>query len=200
MGVAFDPDRVVWFGSAAEFGDWLEANHGTADEIWLGRWKKHTGRQEMTWAESVDEALRFGWIDSIVRSIDGDRSAQRFTPRKKNSVWSNTNIANVERLTAEGRMHPAGLAAFEARRADRTGIYSFEQPEQEFTPAQVREFKRHREAWAWFEAQPPGYRRSAIHWVVSAKKPETRERRLAVLIDDSANGLRLKQFTWEKRP
>jgi uncharacterized protein YdeI (YjbR/CyaY-like superfamily) len=200
MAVVFDPDRVVFFDSAAAFGEWLEANHATAAEIWVGHWKTHTGRRAMTWSESVDEALRFGWIDSIVRRIDDERHAQRFTPRKLGSVWSNVNIDKIAALTAAGRMHPAGLAAFEARRTDRSGIYSFEQPEQEFTTAQIKEFRKHRKAWAWFEACPPSYRRSAIHWVVSAKKPETRDRRLAMLIDDSAKELRLKQFTWEKRP
>ena len=163
MAVPFDPDDVVWFDSARAFGDWLEAHHASEPHIWLGQWKKHTGKQAMTWSESVDEALRFGWIDSVLHRIDDERHAQRFTPRKPKSVWSNVNIEKVAALTAAGRMHPAGLAAFEARSADRSGIYSFERPEQEFTPAQLKEFKKHRKAWKWFETQAPSYRRSAIH-------------------------------------
>lgn len=199
MAVRFDPDRVLWFDSAAAFGAWLEQHHATETDLWLGQWKKHTGKQAMTWSESVDEALRFGWIDSVLHRIDDERHAQRFTPRKVGSVWSNINVEKVAVLTAAGRMHPAGLTAFEARRTDRTGVYSFEQPEQAFSPEQIKEFKKHRQAWTWFEARSPSYRRSAIHWVVSAKKPETRERRLATLISDCQNEMLLKQFTWEKR-
>lgn len=194
MPVVFDPDAVLYFDSPAAFGAWLAEHHATATEVWVGQWKKHTGRQTMTWAESVDEALCWGWIDSVRYKVDDERSAQRFTPRKPRSVWSNVNVQKVADLTAAGRMQPPGLAAFEARREDRSGIYSFEQPEQELSREQVRVFKRDRKAWAWFEGQPPGYRRQAIHWVVSAKKPETRERRLATLVDDSAQELRVKHL------
>src|SRR5215213_8002692 len=159
----------IYFESPAEFRAWLEAHHETATELLVGFHKKGTGRPSLTWSQSVDQALCFGWIDNVRRSLGDDAYTIRFTPRKPNSTWSNINVAKVAELTAAGLMRPAGIAAFERRRADRTGTYSFEGNASELTPAEIEEFRRHEAAWRWFEQQPPGYRRTAGHWVASAK-------------------------------
>jgi uncharacterized protein YdeI (YjbR/CyaY-like superfamily) len=154
----------------------------------------------MTWTESVREALCFGWIDGIRRSLGDERYTIRFTPRKPQSNWSSLNVRHVEELIREGRMTPAGLAAYEARRPDRTAVYAFEQRHAaRLEPEQEKRFHADPEAWEFFERQPPSYRRTAIYWVVSAKRAETRERRLAVLIADSAAGRRLAQLTPPRR-
>jgi uncharacterized protein YdeI (YjbR/CyaY-like superfamily) len=189
-------NEPLWFDDAAGWRAWLEANHDRAPEVWVGMYKKHSARHNMTWSEAVDEALCFGWIDSVMHRIDDERHAQRFSPRKPASNWSAVNVAKIERLRAAGLLHDAGEAAFARRREDRTGVYSFEQA----TPAELTAGQRARldadeAAAAFFDAQPPGYRRTAIHWVTSAKKPETRERRLATLIEDSAAGRRLKHLS-----
>ena len=186
----------LWFDDAAGWRAWLEANHDRATEVWVGMYKKHSSRHNMTWSEAVDEALCFGWIDSVMHRIDGERHAQRYSPRKPGSIWSAVNVAKIERLRAEGRMHQAGEAAFAKRRADRTGVYAFEREQPaELTPEQRALLDAEPGAAAFFDAQPPGYRRTALHWVVSAKRPETRDRRLATLIADSAAGRRLKHLS-----
>ena len=177
---------ATFFETPATFARWLRRNHRTAIELWVGYYKRATGRPSLTWPESVREALRFGWIDGLRRSIDGESYKIRFTPRRPRSNWSQINIRFAEDLIAEGRMEPAGLAAFEARAAPRSGVYSYEQ-EAGAAEAQVeRELKRNRAAWAFFQAQPPWYRRTCARWVMSAKKEETRRRRLDTLIADSA--------------
>ena len=185
-----------FFAIPDDFRAWLEKHHASATELVVGFHKKHTGRASMTWTESVREALCYGWIDGIRRSLGDDSYTIRFTPRKPGSNWSSRNVRHVEELTREGRMAPAGLAAFEARRPDRTGVYSFErrQPAR-LEPAQERQFQTNKAAWKFFESQPPSYRKTAVHWVVSAKREETRSRRLAQLIEDSAAGRRLAQLT-----
>lgn len=181
-----------FFKNAAAFRAWLEKNHATTTELWVGLYKKAHAHRGITYHDALMEALCFGWIDGVMRRIDDESHMQRFTPRKSGSTWSNINVAHVERLTAEGRMAPAGLAAFKARSAAKTGIYSFERKEPaQFPPAQLREFKAHAAAWKFFSAQPPGYRRIATHHVISAKQEETRARRLAKLIAASAAGQRL---------
>jgi uncharacterized protein YdeI (YjbR/CyaY-like superfamily) len=153
----------------------------------VGYFKKGSGRASMTWPESVDEAVCFRWIDGIRKRIDDDRYMIRFTPRRPGSIWSAVNISRVVALTAEGRMRPAGRKAFEARREGRSGIYSYEQRDQAAFPAAIEErFRAEKAAWAWFEAQPKGYRQNTIRWVMTAKREETRERRLTTLIEDSA--------------
>ncbi|MGH2805998.1 MAG: YdeI/OmpD-associated family protein [Actinomycetota bacterium] len=182
----------IFFHSPAEFRRWLERNHDKRDELWLGYYKKASGKPSLTWAEAVDQALCFGWIDGVRKSLDAERSIQRFTPRRPKSNWSAVNIANVKRLKKAGLMHPAGLAAFEKRTDARAGLYSYEQRKDlTFEPVQLKRFKAHRAAWKFFEAQPPGYRQVQVYRVVSAKKEETRERRLQQLIDASAEGRRL---------
>jgi uncharacterized protein YdeI (YjbR/CyaY-like superfamily) len=176
--------KPVFFGTPEEFGAWLEEHHEGEAELIVGYHKKGSGKPSMTWAESVEQALRFGWIDGIRRTLDEDSYTIRFTPRKPSSNWSAKNVATVERLKAEGAMAPAGLRAYEARRADRTGIYSFERRKAAKLPPDFEErFRASRRAWEWFTSRPPGYRRTATHWVVSAKRDETRQRRLQTLID-----------------
>ena len=179
----------LFFTTPAELRDWLDEHHETADEVIVGAWKKSTGKPTLTWPEIVEEALCVGWIDSIRRSVPGDGWAIRLTPRRKRSIWSAVNVAKVAELRVAGRMRPAGEAAFAARRDDRTAIYSFEQlVDPELEPAETARFRANDAAWAWFSAKPPSFRKQALHWVISAKKPETRERRLATLIEDSAAG------------
>lgn len=150
----------------------------------------------MTWPESVEEALCFGWIDGVRRRVDDHRYTIRFTPRKPRSIWSTVNVRNVERLKSEGRMRPVGLAAFDARTAARSEVYAYEnRTAAKFGPADIKRFKAQKEAWTFFMARPPSYRTSAIWWVVSAKKAETSERRSATLIADSAAGRTLKHLT-----
>ena len=187
---------AIYFSSPAELGAWLERHHESESELWLGYWKKATGKPSLTWSQAVDEALCYGWIDGIVRRVDDERHIQRFTPRKPSSNWSAVNIAKVEQLRAAGRMRAAGEAAFARRRADRSGVYSYEQrKDPQLEPEQERRFRANAAAWEYFLEQPPSYRRPALWWVVSAKRPETRERRLATLIEDSAARRTLKQLT-----
>ncbi len=183
-----DPDEVVFFATTAELRDWFDANHQSADELWLGYHKKRTGRPTISWSDAVDEALCVGWIDSVRYSLDDDRSAQRFTPRRPGSVWSAINVRKVGELTAQGRMRPAGLAAFEARDPGRTAIYSHEQAEVALSDHETALIRVDDAAWADWERRPPSYRRTVTHWIASAKKPETRARRLAALIEASAAG------------
>jgi uncharacterized protein YdeI (YjbR/CyaY-like superfamily) len=194
MGEA-EPE-VHFFASPAELRDWLDANHETAAELWLGYHKKATGRPTVSWSEAVDEALCVGWIDSVRYSIDAERSRQRFTPRRKGSNWSSINIAKVAELTAEGRMRPAGLAAFEQRAEAKSGVYSYENRHvAAFNPAEEAAFRAEATAWAWFESRPPSFRTAATWWVVSAKRDETRQRRFAELVAESAAGRMPKHLT-----
>lgn len=177
-----------FFKSPSEFRAWLQANHATARELVVGFYKKGTGIRSITWPESVDEALCFGWIDGVRHSIDERCYSNRFTPRRAGSNWSLVNTRRVEALTREGRMHPAGLAAFRARDARKTGVYSFERETARLPAAFVRQLRANEKAWTYFQAAAPYYRRLVTYWVVSAKQEATRARRLAVLIDSSAKG------------
>jgi uncharacterized protein YdeI (YjbR/CyaY-like superfamily) len=186
----------IFFESPEAFYAWLEENHDTATEVYVGYWKKHTGKPSLTWSQAVDQALCFGWIDTRVNRIDEDSHMQRFTPRKPGSNWSKVNVEKMKKLTEAGRVKPAGLAAFERRREDRTGVYSFERKEAaRLEPEQEERFRANDAAWEFFQSQAPWYKRTAIHLVTSAKKSETRERRLNQLIEDSAAGRRLNQLT-----
>ena len=179
----------AFYATPQEWRAWLEQNHADAREHWVGFHKRGTGRPSITWPEAVDQALCFGWIDGVRRRIDDTSYSIRFTPRKARSTWSAVNIKRMKELVDEGRVAPAGLAAFERRTDDRSAIYSYEQRKAaKLDPDQERRLRAHERARAYFEAQPPSYRRAAIHWVTSAKKPETRERRLAQLIECSAAG------------
>jgi uncharacterized protein YdeI (YjbR/CyaY-like superfamily) len=178
-----------FFATPAELRAWFEAHHADEDELVIGYYRKASGRSGVTWQQSVDEALCFGWIDGIRRRIDEQSYSNRFTPRRKRSNWSAINIARVRELIAEGRMTPAGLAAFEARDDDRSAIYSYEQRHKaKLSPEQEARLRADPAAWERFQSRPPSWRRAAVYWVTSAKKPETRERRLAQLIECSAAG------------
>jgi len=183
--------KVQHFKSAANFHAWLEANHASATELWVGFYKKDSGKGGITYAEALDEALCFGWIDGVRKRVDELSFTQRFTPRKPKSNWSLINIGHVERLKKAGRMMPAGLKAFAVREAARSGVYSFENRPRELSPELERQFKAHKSAWEFFQQQPPGYRRLVIFRVMSAKQEETRQRRLAQLMSASKQGRRL---------
>jgi uncharacterized protein YdeI (YjbR/CyaY-like superfamily) len=186
----------IFFETPAEFRAWLEEHHTDETELLVGFHKKGTGRPSMTWAESVGQALCFGWIDGVRRGLDEHSYTIRFTPRKARSTWSAVNIKRAKELVEEGLMRPAGLAAFERRSDDRSRIYAYEQRKQaKLDPAAEKEFRADRKAWAFFSEQAPWYRRNATHWVISAKKEETRRRRLGQLIGDSAAGRRLEHLT-----
>jgi uncharacterized protein YdeI (YjbR/CyaY-like superfamily) len=186
----------AFFATPAEFRAWLERHHADRRELLVGFHKKGSGRPSITWQESVDEALCFGWIDGVRRSLGPDSYTIRFSPRQPRSTWSAVNVKRVGELIEEGRMTPAGLAAFEARTGDRTGIYSYEQRRHAaLDDEQERRFRALPAAWEYFQGRPPSYRRAAIHWITSAKRPETRERRLATLIEDSAAGRPIKPLS-----
>jgi uncharacterized protein YdeI (YjbR/CyaY-like superfamily) len=188
--------HAIFFASSEEFRAWLEEHHATATELLVGFHKKGTGRPTMTWTEAVREALCFGWIDGIRRSLGDESYTIRFTPRNPRSNWSSLNVRHVEELIREGRMTPAGLAAYGSRTAERTGVYAFEQRHSARLDRQQQErFRADPKAWEFFQDQPASYRQTAIYWVVSAKREETRARRLATLISDSAAGRRLAQLT-----
>lgn len=181
-----------FFRNAAAFRTWLEKHHAGASELIVGFRKVGSGIPSMTWPESVDEALCFGWIDGVRRRVDDVSYVIRFTPRRKGSIWSAVNLAKVEALIAAKRMHPAGLAAFEARSEKRTGLYSFEQEHPvELAPLEAREFRKNKPAWKYFQAVAPSYRKAITYWVISAKQPGTRARRLALLVEACAEGRRL---------
>ncbi|GAA1829649.1 YdeI/OmpD-associated family protein [Agromyces salentinus] len=188
------PERpAVFFADAEEFRAWLEENHETATELWMGLYKKQSEKRGLTWAEAVPVALCYGWIDSVSQRIDDEARRQRWSPRKPASIWSAVNIAHVERLIAEGRMRPAGLAAYERRRADRSGVYSHESADEILPPESVARLEANPAASAFWQAATPTYRRTVTHWVLTAKQEATRERRLVQVIDDSAAG-RLVSF------
>ena len=182
---------VVFFPTPADLRKWFKKNHGTAEELWVGFYKVSSGKPSITWPESVDEALCVGWIDGIRKTIDDESYRIRFTPRKKVSTWSAVNIRRVKALTEEKRMQAAGLKAFEVRRQNRSGTYSYEQRSTEFDEPYLSLMKKNKAASMFFEAQPPSYRKTLIWYVVSAKQEETRLRRLKTLIEHSARGRRL---------
>ena len=187
----FTPTDVTHFATPAALCEWFAKHHLTASELWVGFYKKDSGKRSITWPESVDEALCAGWIDGIRKSLGEDSYVIRFTPRKRTSVWSNVNVKRVQVLTAEQRMLAVGIAAFEARTPEKSGIYAFERETAELSAADIRAFKKHKAAWKFFEAQPPYYRRRMNWYVISPKREETREKRLQLLIEASADGRRL---------
>jgi uncharacterized protein YdeI (YjbR/CyaY-like superfamily) len=180
--------NVVFFKSPRDFRRWLKTEHQKTGELWVGFYKKATGTPSITYPEALDEALCFGWIDGVRKSIDADAYMQRFTPRKPKSQWSAVNIKRAQKLAESGRMHPAGLKAFEGAE-NQTRTYSYEQRRQAgFDKVSERPFRTNAKAWDFFQAQPPWYRRTCAFWVLSAKKEETRKKRLATLIADSDRG------------
>jgi uncharacterized protein YdeI (YjbR/CyaY-like superfamily) len=200
--ITFDPvNDPVYFASASDLRAWLEQNGETANEVWVGFYRASTGKRTLTWPEVVDEALCFGWIDSVRMGVDHERFANRLTPRRAGSVWSAINVAKVERLRAEGRMRAAGEKAFALRREARTAIYSYEAPGREYSLSQedLARLRANPDAWAYWEARPPSYRRLAAAWIQTAKQQQTRERRLDALIEDSAAGRPIKPLRYGTR-
>ena len=186
--------KPTFFPAPADLRRWLARNHARVQELWVGFHKKGTGRPSITWPESVDEALCFGWIDGIRRSLERDRYVIRFTPRRARSIWSAVNIRRVQALRRQGRMRPAGLAAYARRTRERSRVYSFEQRPQALPPRYQKVLRARPKAWAFLRAQPPGYRRVVAWWVVSAKQEATRARRLASLVRHSEAGRRIPPF------
>lgn len=187
--------KTTAFASAAAWRRWLERHHSVASEILLRCRKAHAGGPGVGYREALDEALCYGWIDGVRRRIDDDGFSVRFTPRKRGSIWSAVNIRRAGELQAEGRMHPAGLAAFEQRIERRSRVYSYENRNVALSAAYGRRFRENPRAWAWFQAQPPWYRRTSVFWVMSAKREETRLRRLGTLLRCSAEGRTIPSLT-----
>jgi uncharacterized protein YdeI (YjbR/CyaY-like superfamily) len=185
--------KPKFFRTPADFHRWLEKNHTTAAELWVGFHKKDSGKASITWPESVDEALCFGWIDGIRKRVDEISYQIRFSPRRHGSIWSAINIKRAKELAKQRRMHLAGLKAFAARIENKSGIYSYEQRNTDLPEAYARLLKKKKAAWDFFQIQPPSYRRMIGWWIVSARKNETRMARLAKLISESAKGKRLFQ-------
>ena len=190
--------KPIFFKTQPDFRRWFEKHHDTSDELLVGFYKKGSGRASITWPQSVDEALCFGWIDGIRRSIDDISYTIRFTPRRPSSVWSAINTRRAQELIDQDLMRPAGLAAFQLRKEYKSGIYSYEQRGENLPARYEKEIQRNKTAWAFFQAQSPWYRKTVWWWVVSAKKEETRLKRLAMLIEDSANGRTIAGFKRNK--
>lgn len=190
------PPKPKFFPTPSDWRAWLEKNHATTEEFWVGFYKRDSGRSSITWPESVDGALCFGWIDGVRKSIDAISYMIRFTPRKSRSVWSAINIKRVSELKKLGLMHPAGLAAFEKRDGARSAIYAYEQRKTAKLPPEFeKQFRKQSEAWSFFQSQPPWYQRTSTYWVISAKKEETRLKRLATLIDCSQRKRNIPSLT-----
>lgn len=189
--------KIVFFKTPSEFCHWLEKHHAQSTELWVGFYKKGVGKASITWPESVDEALCFGWIDGIRKSLDDLSYTIRFTPRKARSIWSAVNFKRMQELIKLKRVRPAGLRAFEVRSEQRSAIYSYEQRVHKLDDAYEKKLRANRKAEMFFRSQAPWYQRTASYWVMSAKKEETRLKRLATLIDDSANERRIGPL---KRP
>jgi uncharacterized protein YdeI (YjbR/CyaY-like superfamily) len=181
-----------FFKTQAQWRAWLEKNHATKDELQVGLYRNHAAHLGVTYKQALDEALCFGWIDAVRHSIDADHWTIRFTPRKKSSIWSKVNLKRAQELLDEGLMHEAGKRAFLERNPKRQGLYSFENQPQSLTPELEQKLRANKKAWAFFAAEPPWYQRTCTFWVMSAKKDETRARRFAELLADSASGVRIK--------
>jgi len=188
-----------FFTKLADWRAWLEKNHADFEELWVGFYKRDSGRSSITWPESVDGALCFGWIDGVRKSIDAHSYKIRFTPRRQRSIWSAINIKRTKELSRLGQMHAAGLAAFEKRNGGRSAIYAYEQRKTAKLPADfAKQFRAKADAWSFFQSQPPWYQRTSTYWVISAKKEETRVKRLSILIDCSARKQNIPSLNRER--
>jgi uncharacterized protein YdeI (YjbR/CyaY-like superfamily) len=182
--------RPTFFSSPEKFRAWLEQNHARESELLVGFHKKSSGKKSVSYAEALDEALCFGWIDGVRKNLDETSYTIRFTPRKPRSIWSNINVNHVERLKNEGRMHAAGLEAYARRDPERTGIYAFENEPRQLSPAYEKIFRQNKEAWKFFETMAPSLKKVSMYWIMSAKKEETRLRRLKHVIENSEKGVK----------
>jgi uncharacterized protein YdeI (YjbR/CyaY-like superfamily) len=190
--------NLIFFKTSADFGKWLKKYHSVEKELWVGFYKKTSGKKSITYPESLDQAISYGWIDGLKKSIDEISYMQRFTPRKPSSIWSKVNLNRIEELKKLGLVHPAGLKIYEARDKNKIEKYSFEREKSEFDESLLKIFRDNTKAWDFFSAQPPSYRKVAVFWVSSAKKDETRVKRLTALILDSENHKRLAIVTLKK--
>jgi uncharacterized protein YdeI (YjbR/CyaY-like superfamily) len=188
--------QPVFFPTPDDFREWLTQHHDKATELLVGFYKTGSGKPSITWSESVDQALCFGWIDGVRRSIDRESYSIRFTPRRARSTWSAVNIKKVSELSAKGLMKPPGIAAFNLRSVERSGIYTYENEEAVLPEKSGEIFKANQVAWSWFQAMPKSYRKTAIKWIMSAKQETTRVRRLGQLIADCEAGRKLKQLSY----
>ncbi len=187
--------QAKFFPTPADWRAWLEQHHESETELWVGFYKKGTGKPSITWPESVDQALCYGWIDGVRKTIDGESYVIRFTPRRRRSIWSNVNIRRAGEMISTGFMQAAGRRAFEARDPARSGIYAFERSKPAKLPPAVKKvFIANKRAWKFFQSQPPGYRALVTNWIITAKQDATRDRRLATLMKDSAAGQRIAQL------
>ena len=189
----------AFFPTEADFRRWLEANHETAPELLVGLWTKGSGKPSIDWPQARDQALCFGWIDGVRRSLGDEAYTIRFTPRRKGSIWSKVNVERYIALKDVGQMTPAGERAYEENK-HKSGLYSYEKPLASLDPAEEKSFRKYKAAWKYWEGQPPGYRKLVLNWITTAKKPETRAKRLATLIDDCSCGRRIAGYDWRKKP
>jgi uncharacterized protein YdeI (YjbR/CyaY-like superfamily) len=190
--------KPAYFQTDADFRRWLEANHQTAPELVVGFWKKSSGKPSIDWPQARDQALCFGWIDGIRKSLGEDAYTIRFTPRRKGSIWSRINVERFDALKAAGLMTAAGERAYEENK-HKSGLYAYEKPLTALTAGEEVLFRKNKAAWADWEKRPPSYRKSALHWITAAKRSETRAKRLKELIGVSAEGRRLPQYDWQKK-
>jgi len=188
----------TYFPSEGEFRTWLQANHETAPELLVGFWKKSSGKPSIDWPQARDQALCFGWIDGVRRSLGDDAYTIRFTPRRKGSIWSKVNVERFAALKAEGLMTAAGERAYEENKG-KSGLYAYERELASLSPEDEVQFRKNGKAWADWEKRPPGYRKVVLHWVTSAKRPETRAKRLAILIESSSRGEKIPGYDWQKK-
>ena len=189
----------TYFPMEADFRDWLTANHETAPELLVGFWKKRSGKASLDWPQARDQALCFGWIDGVRKSLGDDAYTIRFTPRRKGSIWSKVNVDRFNALKADGQMTPAGERAYEENK-HKSGLYSYEKPLASLATDETKQFRKNRKAWSYWEEQPPGYRKLVLNWITTAKRPETRARRLATLIEDCGACRRIAGYDWRKKP
>lgn len=192
-------DEVSVFPDKAAFRAWMEAHHDSAEELWVGYYRKSVGKTSQTYADAVDVALAYGWIDGLTYRVDDEVHTNRFTPRRKGSNWSAINVRRMQEMIDAGEAHPAGIAAFQAHRPERVGVYSYENAPRDLPPEYAARLERDAAAWAFWKGERPSYRRSATYWILSAKRPETRERRFELLLSDSAAGRRLRQYRTDPR-
>ena len=189
----------TYFETETKFRRWLQTNHQKAPELLVGFWKKATGKPSIDWPQARDQALCFGWIDGIRRSLSDEAFTIRFTPRRKGSIWSKVNVDRYNALTADGLMTPEGVRAYEENK-HKSGVYSYEKPLASLEAAEEKLIRKDKAAWADWEKRPLGYRRNVLNWITTAKRPETRAKRLATLIECSRKGEKIPGYDWQKKP